>query len=357
MQSQNRFFEDFAKLANGAAGTFAGVAREMESMAKSAVERFMGGIDMVSRDEFEAVKEMAANAPRRGRVTEGSTRRAGRTRESGYAGSGRQEGWSRGVSTSLAEIGGLWMVGCGNMGGALLDRWLASGLSADRVTVIDPNAASPAGVRSVTAPEGKAPRVVVLAVKPQMFETAAEALTPCLTPDTLVVSIVAGIRLDRMRARFGERVLRTMPNTPARVGKGVTGLFGDVPDEDRALGEALASAVGRPIWLDAEVQFDALTGLSGSGPAYVFAMIESLARAGEAAGLSAEIAATMARDTVIGAAALADASDETPATLRERVTSPKGTTQAGLEVLQAPLDDLMVRTVAAAAARSEELGA
>lgn len=257
---------------------------------------------------------------------------------------------------SLADISGLWMIGCGNMGGALLDRWLASGLAADRVTVIDPTATPPAGVRGLIAPEGEAPCVLVLAIKPQMFEAAAAALAGCMTPDTLVISIVAGIPLERLRARFGPRVLRTMPNTPARVGKGVTGLFGDLSPEDRSLGEALAAAVGRPIWLDAEEQFDALTGLSGSGPAYVYAMIESLAAAGEAAGLSAETAAVMARDTVIGAAALADSSDEPPAVLRQRVTSPGGTTQAGLDVLRAPLDDLMVRTVAAAAARSRELG-
>ena len=258
--------------------------------------------------------------------------------------------------TALAAVQSLWLAGCGNMGGALLDRWLASGLPAEGVTVIDPKADAPAGVRLVTAPQGAAPRVLVLAVKPQMFDAAAEALAPHVSPATLVVSVIAGIRLDRLAARFGPRVVRIMPNTPARVGKGVTGLFGDVAPEDRALAEALTDAAGRSLWLDSESQFDALTGVSGSGPAYVYAFIESLAAAGQAAGLPHDVADMLARDTVVGAAALAERSEESAAVLRQRVTSPNGTTQAGLDMLRTPLDELMVRTVAAAADRSRELG-
>ncbi len=259
--------------------------------------------------------------------------------------------------SALAGIPDLWLAGCGNMGGALLSRWLACGLPADRVTVIDPAATAPDGVRIVSEPEGEAPRVLVLAVKPQMFDAAAALLAPRLGRETLVISILAGTRLDRLRGRFGDRVIRAMPNTPARVGKGVTALFGPVSAEDRALADALMAAAGRTVWLDEEEQFDAVTGLSGSGPAYVYAFIESLAAAGVAAGLPESTAATLALDTVIGAAALADGSDEPPAALRAQVTSPKGTTQAGLDVLRAPLDELLARTVAAAAARSRELGA
>lgn len=258
--------------------------------------------------------------------------------------------------TGLAAVPSLWLAGCGNMGGALLERWLASGLPADRVTVIDPTAVAPPSVRLVTEPQGDAPRILVLAVKPQLFDDAATALAACVAPDTLVISLIAGIRLEALRARFGLRVLRIMPNTPARVGKGVTGLFGDASADDAAMAQALTDAVGRSVWLDSEEQFDALTGVSGSGPAYVYAFIESLAAAGEAAGLPREIAQILARDTVIGAAALADATDESPSTLRERVTSPKGTTQAALDMLRTPLDDLMLHAVAAAAERSRELG-
>lgn len=258
--------------------------------------------------------------------------------------------------STLTAIPGLWLAGCGNMGGALLSRWLACGLPADRVTVIDPAGNAPQGVRVVAEPEGAAPRILVLAVKPQMFDTAAAMFAPFVGPDTLVISILAGIRIERLREGFGARAMRAMPNTPARVGKGVTALFGPVDKADHALSETLMAAVGRTVWLDNEAQFDAVTGLSGSGPAYVYAFIESLAAAGVAAGLAKETAAALALDTVIGAAALADESDETPSELRVRVTSPKGTTQAGLDVLRAPLDDLMVKTVAAAAARSLELG-
>ena len=258
--------------------------------------------------------------------------------------------------TTLAAVPSLWLAGCGNMGGALLERWLASGLSPERVTVIDPKADAPPGVRLLTVPQGEAPRVLVLAVKPQLLDAVADVFAPYVTSDTLVVSMLAGIRLDRLRARFGPRVMRIMPNTPARVGRGVTGLYGDVGDDDRLLAQALTDAAGRSVWLDNEDQFDALTGVSGSGPAYVYAFIEALAAAGQAAGLPHDVADALARDTVIGAAALAEVSNESPSALRERVTSPKGTTQAGLDMLRTPLDDLMVRTVAAAATRSQELG-
>lgn len=264
------------------------------------------------------------------------------------------------MTGTLESLPSLWLVGCGNMGGALLARWLAAGLPAERVTVIDPFAKSlPAGVRSAPeAPADGGPRVLVLAIKPQMFDDAAKALAGRLADDTLVLSVLAGTRIDHIRQGLGQPVVRTMPNTPARIGRGVTALFGDVGEADRVAAEALMGAAGRTVWLDTEAQFDAVTGVSGSGPAYVFRFIEALASAGTAAGLSPELAEILALETVTGAAALAAAAEESPAELRVQVTSPKGTTQAGLDVLdgEGALSDLLARTVAAAAARSRELG-
>jgi pyrroline-5-carboxylate reductase len=246
------------------------------------------------------------------------------------------------------------------MGGALLARWLASGLDPASVTIIDPvTKASPGGLVPVAAaPEGQGPRVLVLAVKPQLLEEAAAPLLGRLAPDTLVVSVLAGTRVERLAALFGRPVVRTMPNTPARVGQGATALYGDVSPEDRALAEALMRAAGSVVWLDDEAQFDAVTGVSGSGPAYVFRFIEALAAAAEAAGLPPELAATLARETVTGAAALAAEAGESAAELRVQVTSPKGTTEAGLRALDGAgeLTGLLTRTVAAAAERSRELG-
>lgn len=264
------------------------------------------------------------------------------------------------MSTLLASLPSLWLVGCGNMGGALLARWLDAGLPAERVTVIDPFAKNlPDGVRtSSVVPQDGGPRVVVLAIKPQMFDEAAAGLKGRLAADTLVMSVLAGTKISRVREALDRPVVRSMPNTPARIGRGVTALYGDVVEADRVVAEALMAAAGQVVWLDDEGQFGAVTGLSGSGPAYLFRFIEALASAGEAAGLSPRLAEVLALETVTGAAALAAASTETPAELRVQVTSPKGTTQAGLDVLdgEGSLTDLLTRTVAAAATRSRELG-
>ncbi|MGI4879926.1 MAG: pyrroline-5-carboxylate reductase family protein, partial [Janthinobacterium lividum] len=177
-------------------------------------------------------------------------------------------------------------------------------------------------------------------------------------PGTLIVSVMAGITIAALRRRWPDaRLARAMPNTPASLGRGVTGLFLEAADvDDRARLDALFAAAGATVWLDHESDFDALTAVSGSGPGYVFAFIEALAAAGEAAGLSTEVAANLARATVTGAAALADADDRSPAELRTAVTSPNGTTAAGLAVLTPVLGGLMRDTVAAAQLRSRELG-
>ena len=244
--------------------------------------------------------------------------------------------------------GRLWLIGAGNMGGALLARWRAAGLDP---VVVDPKL-------DLAIPAVGTPDILVLAVKPQLWWASSEALAARTGPDTLVVSIMAGITIDALRRRWPDaRLARAMPNMPASLGRGVTGLFLETDDaDDRARLDTLFTAAGTTVWLDRETDFDALTAVSGSGPAYVFAVIEALSAAAEAAGLAPDVAAHMARATVTGAAALADADDRSPAELRTAVTSPNGTTAAGLAVLTPALGELMRETVAAAQLRSRELG-
>lgn len=257
---------------------------------------------------------------------------------------------------------GLALVGCGRMGGAMLRGWLAQGLQPGAVTVIDPRLApewQDKGLR-VNAPLPANPAVLVLAVKPQMMADALGEL-PRLD-DTLVLSVAAGTTIATFEAVFpGAAIVRVMPNTPAAIGKGISAMIGNdrATDAHLDLAEALMGAVGRVVRLDSEDQMDAVTGLSGSGPAYVFHMIEAMAKAGEAQGLSPALSLELARMTVAGAGALAIDADEDPAVLRENVTSPGGTTAAGLNVLmdaQTGLPPLMARTVAAATERGRELG-
>lgn len=259
----------------------------------------------------------------------------------------------------LDRLGPLWVVGCGNMGGALLDRWLACGLDADKLTVIDPTPrGAPAGVRIVGTPAeaGDQPALLLLAVKPQLLDEVAAQLAERLDPAPLVISILAGTRLDALRQRLSPRVVRAMPNLPVRIGQGTTVLHGGDP-ADRAVAEALMAAAGHAHWIDDEALFDAVTGLSGSGPAYLFRFIEALAAAGAAAGLPEAVAAELALDTVTGAAALAARREAAPGELRAQVTSPNGTTAAGLAVLdgEGSLTALLTDTVAAATRRSKEL--
>ena len=243
------------------------------------------------------------------------------------------------------------------MGGALLQRWTAGGLT--DVAVIDPD---PRGqwdgiAASAGPPVGEAPDVLVVAVKPQLLAEAAAPLLPLLKPGTLIVSVLAGTTCATLSATFeGRAVVRTMPNTPARIGHGVTALFAS-QNAGREVAATLMAAAGVCVWLDDETQFDAVTALSGSGPAYVFAFIEALGAAGVAAGLPEPLAAELALRTVAGAAALAATGEADPTALRRAVTSPNGTTAAGLAVLGegGALDRLVAATLAAAQRRSVEL--
>ncbi len=261
------------------------------------------------------------------------------------------------------------LVGAGQMGGALVRGWLAAirrggGLT---LTVIEPHF-DPALERELAAagavlnpPDGGAADVVVVAVKPQVFaETVARART-FIGPRTLVLSVMAGVTIAALcRAFETERVIRAMPNTPGQIGQGVTAYVaaGACGDEDRRLAEQLLEPLGPVEHIPNERLMDVVTAVSGSGPAYVFLLAEVLAAAAEAEGLDREIAGRLARQTVAGAGALMLESGETPAALRKQVTSPGGTTQAALDVLQAGdgLGPVMRRAVAAATQRSRELG-
>jgi pyrroline-5-carboxylate reductase len=261
----------------------------------------------------------------------------------------------------------LWLVGCGAMGGALLSRWLVAGLDPSRVTVVDPAPGGlPARFEGAVLPDlpgalagGPPPDLLVLAIKPQALAGLAEQVRPALAGDTVLVSMLAGVRVSTLAALFpGVPIARIMPNTPARIGRGISALYApglDAASRDQV--RALLSAAGTVVSVDEETRFDAITALSGSGPAFLFRYIEAFAGAGEAAGLDPETAALLAEHTVVGAAALLAEGLGTPASLRQQVTSPNGTTQAGLDVLDGDgaLSSLLRATVRAAAERSRAL--
>ena len=261
----------------------------------------------------------------------------------------------------------LTLVGAGKMGGAMLAGWLAGGLDPARTTVLDPQA-SPE-MQALCAARGlalnpAAPPVadaLVLAMKPQGLEGAAPALAPLIGPGTLVVSILAGKTIANLRDRLpGARaIVRAMPNLPASIGRGATGAVAspEVDDRQRAQAHALLASVGLVEWLDDEGLIDALTAVSGSGPAYVFLLAEVMAEAGVAAGLPADMATRLARETVSGAAALLAANPRDAALLRRDVTSSGGTTAEALAVLMRDggLPDLMREAVDAARRRAGAL--
>ena len=261
------------------------------------------------------------------------------------------------------------LVGAGNMGGALLSGWLEAGQPGHCIEVVDPGLSDAmrrlcaAHAVAVTQRAGSEPAdILVIAVKPQLMGDVLPGLRGLVGTGTVAVSVAAGTTVATIaEALFDDapRVVRAMPNTPALVRKGVTACYAThgVPAARREQVDALMRAVGTTVWLDEEAAIDAVTGVSGSGPAYVFHMVEALAAAGRAEGLPDDTAMALARGTVAGAGALLDASDEEASTLRTNVTSPNGTTQAGLDVLMAPdgLTSLLTRTVAAASARAREL--
>jgi pyrroline-5-carboxylate reductase len=260
---------------------------------------------------------------------------------------------------------GLVLLGCGKMGTALLTGWLAAGVPPASVWVVEPNPTDWLKRVGVHLNDGmpEAPAVALLAVKPQMMGAALPALQALGNGKTLFVSIAAGTTIATFEATLGARtpIVRTMPNTPAMVGRGITALCGNAQASaaDMALARELMAAVGQVVELEGEHQIDAVTAVSGSGPAYVFHLIEAMAAAGAAEGLPAEVAIQLARATVCGAGELAFQSAENAAQLRINVTSPGGTTAAALAVLMDPeagFPALLKRAVKAAADRGRELG-
>ncbi len=263
----------------------------------------------------------------------------------------------------------LLLVGAGKMGGAMLEGWLARGLEPSRVTVLDPQPspallafAGTSGMRLNPERAGiAAPEVLVLGIKPQALTDAAGSISPLAGPETLVISILAGktvADLSRALPQAGA-IVRAMPNLPASIGRGATGVYASpsTTSRQRALTQALLSAVGLVEWIDREDLIDAVTAVSGSGPAYLFHLVEALSAAGQEAGLDRGVAERLARQTVTGAAELLSGSGLDPAVLRQNVTSPGGTTAAALEILMAEdgMAALMRRAVQAARRRAAEL--
>jgi pyrroline-5-carboxylate reductase len=262
----------------------------------------------------------------------------------------------------------IMFVGAGNMASALIGGLIARGTAPASLQAIDPSASQREalgarfGIATHAAsgdPVGQAD-VIVMAVKPQQMHEAVEALAPQIATQ-LIISVAAGVRATDLSRWLGgySRIVRTMPNTPALIGLGATGLamLAGGTDADRKLAESIMQAVGQTVWVDDESQLDAVTALSGSGPAYVFRFIESMIAAGTGLGLSPEQSRQLALQTVSGAAQLACASSEPVALLRERVTSKGGTTAAALSVFEARgLDAVVAQAMGAARDRSAELG-
>tara|TARA_Y100000766_G_scaffold99357_1_gene84684 strand:- start:392 stop:1210 length:819 start_codon:yes stop_codon:yes gene_type:complete len=266
----------------------------------------------------------------------------------------------------------IMLIGCGKMGGAMLEGWLADTSLDAQFTIIEPDhthlswASDEPRVSlykdcdSAIANDAPASTMIVLAVKPQMMDEALAAVGQLNNTGSAFLSIAAGISTNWLKKRLGSDavVLRAMPNTPAAIGKGITALYADVQDASCDLARQLLLAVGDVVLLDDEGLMDAVTAVSGSGPAYLFLLAETMSAAGVKAGLPEVLAKELAKATVCGAGALMAAADKPPATLRQNVTSKGGTTAAALSVLMADdgLLQLMEKAVDAAKRRSVELG-
>ena len=271
------------------------------------------------------------------------------------------------TTRTLAQFEGLLLlVGAGKMGQAMLEGWLARGLAPNKLIVQVPQPTD--NVRALTARGGalnpaSTPKAaaIVIAVKPQTAPAAVPPLTPQVASGTLVLSIMAGRTLGFLRANLpaGTALVRAMPNTPAAIGRGITVACAsaEVTGAQRDLATDLLAAIGSVEWVEDEGLMDAVTALSGSGPAYIFLLAESMAKAGIAAGLPPALAQRLARETVAGSGELLHRSPLDAATLRQNVTSPGGTTAAALEVLMGPagFDRLLTDAIAAATRRSREL--
>jgi pyrroline-5-carboxylate reductase len=265
--------------------------------------------------------------------------------------------------TKMLEIPNpTWFVGCGNMGGAILDGWRTGGLDLSPITVIRPSGTAVDGTRVVTSLDEarEAPKLVLLAFKPQKLGEIAPQLASLISSDTIVVSLLAGVEVATLRSRFPEAlgIVRATPNLPVAVRRGVTGLYGDLADGPRKQQVAdLFVALGFAMWMADEQKLGALGAVAGAGPAYVARFIAALAKAAMKRGLSEEIASILALETTLGTAWMAATKGESMDSIAKRVASPKGTTQAGLDVLDREhvLDQLVGLTIEAAVRRGAEL--
>jgi pyrroline-5-carboxylate reductase len=263
--------------------------------------------------------------------------------------------------------GRLVLAGAGKMGGAMLDGWLARGLKPKQITVIEPHpgktikALARRGLKLNPKGNAAAASAIVIAVKPQTVLEALPPLAAYTGKSTLVLSIMAGRTVAFLEGSLpaGTAIVRAMPNTPAAIGRGISVAFANarISTSQRKLASDLLAAIGKVEWITDEARMDAVTALSGSGPAYVFLLAEAMASAGIAAGLPPALATRLARETVTGSAELMHRSDLDAATLRQNVTSPGGTTAAALDVLMGPggFDHLLTQAIIAATRRSREL--
>lgn len=272
---------------------------------------------------------------------------------------------------TLQLDGTLLVVGAGKMGAALLDGFLRGGLSSEQVVVQDPSPSADIkarlGTQGVVVTDDaashlkKQPEYLLLAIKPQMLSAVTPGLRDLISSDTVIMSVLAGKTIGDLNAAFdpNQPIIRAMPNTPASIGAGMTVCFANstTTDSHRTVAATLFACAGDVAWIDDETLMDAVTAVSGSGPAYVFLLAECMADAGVSAGLDPELAGRLARATVFGAGRLMMESSQTPAELRQAVTSPGGTTEAALNVLMDDdaLKTLMSRAVAAAKKRGGDL--
>ena len=263
----------------------------------------------------------------------------------------------------LSLPGPFWLIGCGNMAGAMLRRWIYVGMDPVRFVAVRPSGAHVApDVHVVTQlPDGPAPAITMIGVKPQKLDEVAPALAAAVAPDTLLISILAGVEQASLRRRFPEvrNIVRVMPNTPVSVGRGAIGLFADrIDPSPRELVSALMEPLGLAEWIEDESLFDPLAALTASGPAFVFRFIDALAAGAAELGLPPDQARRLALATVEGSGALASLSGETPRQLADRVASPGGMTRKGLDELdgEGRLDRLVHEALEAAVRRSREMG-
>jgi pyrroline-5-carboxylate reductase len=264
------------------------------------------------------------------------------------------------MTATLTAENPLLLFGCGNMGRAMLEGWLAAGIDPKSFVVVDPHANGLPEAVSHYRNSSEADRrfqIALLAIKPQLFPELAPDIERLLAPEAQVISILAGTRIDTLQAGLpGRTIVRLMPNLAAALGKSPLGLCAPAAIDQQSLSEML-KPLGTCFWFASEDQMDAVTALAGSGPAFVYRFIDALAQAGEGMGLDAELALGLARSMVQGAAELAATSDAKPEELAQRVTSPGGTTAAGLAVLDADqsLAKLIEATLIAARDRGAEL--